>query len=76
MMKHHSHVVDFANLEFEAIDTEILVEEANEKEGETIVEATVAIGGDGVVAGGVMDEAHIDVGHVEEIVSAPKENFK
>ena len=76
MMKHHSHVADFANLEFEAIDTKILVDEANEKEGETIVEATDAVGGDGVVARGVMDKAHTDVGHVEEIISAPKEKFK
>ena len=32
MMKHNSHVVDFANLDFETIDTEILANKANEKE--------------------------------------------
>ena len=71
MMKHQSHVADFASLDFEAIDIEILANEANEKEGETIAEATDAVGGDGVVAGGGTDEMHKDVGHVEEIVSAP-----
>jgi len=40
MMKHYSHVANFANLDFEAIDTEILTDKANEKEGETIAGAT------------------------------------
>ena len=71
MMKHQSHVADFASLDFEAIDIEILPNEANKKEGETIAEATDAVGGDGVVAGRGTDETHKDVGHVEEIVSAP-----
>ena len=29
-MKHHSFVVDFSNLEFEKIDTEVFAKEANE----------------------------------------------
>ena len=39
-MKHHSLVVDFSNLDFEKIDTEILVDKAKELEETTIV-ATV-----------------------------------
>jgi len=68
MMKHHSQVADFANLYFEAIDTEILADETKEKEDETIVDAAK---GDGTIAGGVVDEAHMDKGHIEEIVNAP-----
>ncbi|KAK9996708.1 hypothetical protein SO802_021394 [Lithocarpus litseifolius] len=30
MMKHHSQAMDFSNLDFEAIDTEVLVDEAKE----------------------------------------------
>ena len=30
-MKHYSQVVDFSNLDFEAIDTEVLVDEAKEQ---------------------------------------------
>ena len=67
-MKHHSQVADFANLYFEAIDTEILVDETKEKEDETIVDAAKR---DGTIAGGVADEAYMDEGHIEEIVNAP-----
>ena len=57
MTKHHSYVVDFANLDFEAIDTEILADEANEKEGETIAEATEVVEGEGTTTEGANDEA-------------------
>ena len=66
MMKHHSHVADFANLDFEAIETKILAVEANEKEGETIAEAIEVVEGEGATTGGANDKDH-----VEEIVSAP-----
>ena len=41
-----------------------------------VVEATDVVEGDGTVigdttTGGVMDEARMDVGHVEEVASAP-----
>ena len=39
-MKHHSLVVDFANLDFEKFDTEILVDKAKELE-ETNTVATI-----------------------------------
>ena len=68
MMKHQNQVADFANLDFEAIDTEIL---ANEKEDETIAKVTDAAEGDNTTTGGVANETHIDEGHVEEAVSAP-----
>ena len=51
MMKHHSHVADFANLDFEAIDAEILANEANEKKGETIAKATKVVEGEGTTIG-------------------------
>ena len=56
-MKHHSHVANFANLDFEAVDTEILADEANEKEGEIIVETTEVLEEEGTVTGGANDEA-------------------
>nr|POF00827.1 hypothetical protein CFP56_55356 [Quercus suber] len=68
MMKHHSQVADFANLDFEAIDTDILSDETEEKEGEAIADDAK---GDGIAIGGVVDEAHMDEGHVEEVVTAP-----
>nr|POE60932.1 hypothetical protein CFP56_32069 [Quercus suber] len=76
MMKHHSQVVDFTNLDFKAIDTKILADETKEKEDETVAEAINVVEGDGTIvgdttAGGVMDEAHMDMGHVKEVVSAP-----
>lgn len=40
MMKHHSLVVDFSNLDFEKIDNEILIDEAKEQE-ETEADAVV-----------------------------------
>ena len=67
-MKHHSQVVDFANLYFKAIDTEILADETKEKEDETIVDA---VEGDGTIVGGVVDEAHMDEGHIKEVANAP-----
>nr|POE56007.1 hypothetical protein CFP56_61153 [Quercus suber] len=70
-MKHHGHEVNFANLDFEAIDTEILADEANKKEGETIAEATDVVEGEGAAARGATNEAQTEAGHVEEIVSAP-----
>ena len=71
MMKHHSHIANFANLDFEAIDTKILVYEANEKEGETIVEATEVVEGEGTATGGANDEAQIEANSVEEIINVP-----
>ena len=76
MMKHHNQVSDFANLDFEAIDTEILADEANENEGETVAKAIDVVDGDGAVtggttAGGVTNKACMDVDHVEEVVNAP-----
>jgi len=70
-MKRHSHVADFANLDFEAIDTEILADEVNEKEGETIVEATKVVGGEGAAIRGANDEAQTETDRVEEIVNVP-----
>ena len=67
-MKHHSQVADFANLYFKAIDTEILADETKEKEDETIVDA---VEGDGTIVGGVVDEAHMDEGHIKEVANAP-----
>ena len=67
-MNHHSQVVDFANLYFKAIDTEILADETKEKEDETIVDA---VEGDGTIVGGVVDEAHMDEGHIKEVANAP-----
>ena len=67
-MKHHSQVANFANLDFKAINTEILADETKEKEGETVVDAAV---GDGTIIGGVVDEAHMDNDHVEEVITTP-----
>ena len=52
MMKHHSHVADFASLDLEAIDIEILANEANEKKGETIVETTEVVEEEGSITRG------------------------
>ena len=71
-MKHHSQVADFANLYFKAIDTEILADETKEKEDETIVDA---VEGDGTIVGGVVDEAHMDEGHIKEVINAPWKKF-
>ena len=57
MIKHHNHVADFANLDFKAIDIEILTNEANKKEGGTIAKATNIVEGEGVAVGGVTNEA-------------------
>ena len=48
---------DFANLDFEAIDTEVLAGKANEKECETIAEAIDFVKGEGAATGGATDEA-------------------
>nr|POF23563.1 hypothetical protein CFP56_50157 [Quercus suber] len=71
MMKHHSHVADFAKLDFEAVDIEILVDEANEKEGETIGETTEVVEEEGTVIRGANDEAQIEVNCMEKTVNAP-----
>ena len=68
MMKHYRQVEDFANLDFKAIDTEILADKAKEKEGEIVANAAE---GDGTATYGVVDEAHMDEGHVEEIITTP-----
>ena len=57
MMKHHSHVA------------EILANKANEKDGETIAEATKVVEGEGATTRGANDEARTEAGHVEEIVN-------
>ena len=67
-MKHHSRVADFANLDFEAIDIEILANKTKEKEGETIVDD---VEGDGTTLRGVVDEAHMDEGHVKKVITSP-----
>ena len=69
-MKHHSQVANFANLDFKAIDTKILADENKEKEDETVTGVANAVEGDGTIVGGVMDEAPMDMGHIEEVVSA------
>ena len=68
MLKHYSQEVDFTNLDFEAIDIKILADETKEKEGEVVIDATE---GNGTGVGGAMDEAHMDEGHVEEVITAP-----
>nr|POE75828.1 hypothetical protein CFP56_05098 [Quercus suber] len=68
MMKHHCQVADFANLDFEAIDTEILATKTKEKEGEIVADVAK---GDGTVTGGVVDEAQMDEVYVEEVVTTP-----
>ena len=75
MIKHHSHVANFANLAFEAIDTKILADEANEKEGETIVKATQVVEGEGATTVGANDEAQTEANHVEEIVKFLESKF-
>lgn len=47
-MKHHSSAVDFSNLDFEKIDTEILADEAKEL-GETSMAAIIGGGDTGEV---------------------------
>ena len=70
MMKHHSQVADFANLDFEAIDTEIPVDEIKEKQDEIVIEAADVVEGDGTVVAGVTDEPPMDVGRVKKVVNA------
>ena len=67
-MKHHSHIADFANLYFEAIDTKILANETKEKEGEIVANDAER---NGTATGGVVDEAHMDEGYVKEVFTAP-----
>ena len=59
--------MDFSNLDFEAIDTKVLVNEAKEQ-GEA---TTTAVGGEGATKGGPMDEARVDEGHMDKVVAAP-----
>ena len=68
MIKHHSQVADFANLDFKAIDTKILANKTKEKEGETVADAAE---GDGTTLGEVVDEAHMDEGHVKKVITSP-----
>ena len=60
MMKHHSVAVDFSNLDFEKIDTEILADEAKEQEE---IEAGVVVEKDSarkdVVGGKDTDESTV-----------------
>ena len=67
MMKHHSQAADFSNLDFEAIDTEVLVNGAKEQ-GEA---TTIAVVGEGATKGGPTDEARMDEGHMDKVVVAP-----
>lgn len=57
-MKHHSLAMDFSNLDFETIDTEILTDEAKEQE-----EETAAGGKDAAVIEGM------DLGQGDEVVA-------
>nr|POF24962.1 hypothetical protein CFP56_44837 [Quercus suber] len=68
-MKHHNQVVDFSNFNFEATDTKVLADETKEKEGEAITAAFVKE--DGATKGGRTNEAHVDEGHMDEVVVAP-----
>lgn len=61
-MKHHSQTVDFSNLDFKVIDTEVLADEAKEQE-ETIV---VANGADGAT-----DARPTKQDHEDQIIVAP-----
>ena len=72
--KHHSQVADFTNLDFKAINTEILANETKEKEGEDVTNAAKRDGvveGDDTAVGGTVDEVHMDEGYVEEVITAP-----
>ena len=71
MMKHHSLVVDFTNLDLEVVDIEILADEGNEREGETIAETTRIVEEEGAVMGGANDEAQTEAGYMEETINAP-----
>ena len=66
MMKHHNQVVDFFNLDFEAIDIEILADEAREQE-----EATIAVVGGGDAA----DVGRVDPDEGNEVVIVGKSGF-
>ena len=44
MIKHYNQVVDFQNLDFEAIDTKVLVDDTKEKVGEAITTSIVGGG--------------------------------
>lgn len=61
-MKHHSEAMDFSNLDFETIDTEVLANEAKEQEEAT----AVVVEGDGATEGGPMVE-----GCMDEVIAAP-----
>ena len=61
-MKHHNQVVDFSNLDFEAIDTKVLADEAKEQEETT----TAATGG-----GGAIDARRADPGQGDEAIALP-----
>jgi len=62
MVTHHSQAMDFSNLDFKAIDTDVLTDEAKEQE-----EATAdAVKGNGATEGGPTDEVHVN-----KVVTAP-----
>nr|POE56926.1 hypothetical protein CFP56_27877 [Quercus suber] len=61
MMKHHSQAVDFSNLDFKAINTEVLADEAKEQEETT---AATATGGEDVA-----DAGGADLGQGDEAVA-------
>ena len=62
MVKHHSQAMDFSNLDFEAINTDVLADKAKEQEEAT----TTTIEGNGTTEGRPTNE-----GHVDEVVTAP-----
>ena len=62
MVKHHSQAVDFSNLDFEAINTDVLADKAKGQEEAT----TTTIEGNGTTEGRPTNE-----GHVDEVVTAP-----
>ena len=59
--------MDFSNLDFEAIDTEVLADEAKEQEEVTVA----AVECDGATEGGPAKEARMDEGNVDEVIAAP-----
>ena len=62
MVKHHSQAMDISNLDFEAINTDVLADKAKEQEEAT----TTTIEGNGTTEGRPTNE-----GHVDEVVTAP-----
>ena len=65
-MKSHNQAVDFSNLE--AIDAEVLADEAKEQEEATATAAAVE-------GGGATKGCPTDEGHVDEVVAAPRKRL-